>query len=59
MVASYTLLSVNEGLHPVFPVGQVGGGEPSALSRNGVERVPNNRIDVARKQNSLFTVHLL
>jgi hypothetical protein len=46
-------------LHPSWPVGQSGGGVPSAFNRIGVENAANNTIDVAKNQKSLFTVHLL
>src|SRR6266513_564883 len=46
-------------LQPTPPGGQVGMGFPSACSRGGLENVLNNTMEVARNQNSFFTMHLL
>jgi hypothetical protein len=47
------------GLQPTFPLGQVGGCDPSAFMRAGLVSEPNNRMDVVRNQKALFTVRLL
>lgn len=53
------LLSPDQGLQVFVPVGQMGGGFPSACNRTGVETVFSNTMAVARTQNRFFTMQLL